>query len=349
MNCYEPCVVNIFLFILDFYNLCHSSSLFSFRYLSHQCPNEGGYIHFDGCPVDTDRDGVKDCVSDQASPNAYVWPLIPTACHSTVVPNSVDDSCCTIERDFCPGDTPRGATVVTGLPTDVLALEYAEIYQKANEDIQTGCSYDSDTDGVDDGVDVCPGTTPFEIDLAATRPEKVKIDDNGCPYLTPFMWDTTFVDVTTTESNGANPSVELLFTVDADLINVLEARQYIIDNDIDANEMLDVRVMDSTCQNTFDDETDSGDKLLPISVTMDSKGSFTGQIPYDSSPFTFTLNLNPDDIVGSPIWTIEPPFDVGSIDFCLSVAILSDTQGENMFAVPHFRWRCCVWWKIYHV
>lgn len=152
------------------------------------------------------------------------------------------------------------------------------------------------------------------------------IDDNGCPFLTPFMWDATFIDVTTTESNGANPSVELLFTVDADLINVLEARQYIITNDIDTNEMLKVRVMDSTCQNTFDDETDTGDKLLPISVAMDSTGAFTGQTPFDSYPFTFTLDLNPDGIVGSPIWTIDQPYDVGSIDFCLSVAILSDTQ-----------------------
>ena len=292
-----------------------------------QCPNEGGRIHPDGCPIDTDRDGVKDCVSDQASSESYVWPLSPTACHSASV--SIDDSCCTIEQDHCPTDTPRGATVFTGLPTDEFTLLYDAVYNKADETIKTGCSYDSDTDGVDDGVDICPGTTPFEIDLAATRPEKVTIDDNGCPFLTPFMWDATFIDVTTTESNGASPSVELLFTVNADLINVLEARQYIITNNVDTNEMLKVRVMDSTCQNTFDDETGTGDKLLPVSVAMDSTGSFTGQTPFDSSPFTFTLDLNPDVVVGSPIWTIDSPYDVGSIDFCLSVSILSDTQGTQ--------------------
>ena len=244
-------------------------------------------------------------------------------------PETVADACCTVEFDNC-NDTPRGATVFTGTPTDEFILQYDPMYNMVDKIIKPGCSYDSDTDGVDDGVDICPGTTPFEIDLANNRPEKVTIDDNGCPFLTPFMWDATFIDVTTTESNGANPSVELLFTVDADLINVLEARQYIITNDIDTNEMLKVRVMDSTCQNTFDDETDTGDKLLPISVAMDSTGAFTGQTPFDSYPFTFTLDLNPDGIVGSPIWTIDQPYDVGSIDFCLSVAILSDTQGETM-------------------
>ena len=270
---------------------------------------------------------MKDCVSDQASPDAYVWSLSPTACHSTSV--SVENSCCTIEQDHCPTDTPRGATVYAN--QDDYALFHPDLFGASGSISPTplpGCPFDSDGDNVFDGVDVCPDTTQFEILLANNRPEKVTIDDNGCPFLTPFMWDATFIDVTTTESNGANPSVELLFTVNADLFNVLEARQYIITNDINTNEMLEVRVMDSTCQNTFDDVADTGDKLLPISVAMDSTGNFKGQTPFDSYPFTFTLDLNPDGIVGSPIWTIDQPYDVGSIDFCLSVAILSDTQGE---------------------
>ena len=227
-------------------------------------------------------------------------------------------TCCTVERDFCT-DTPRGATVFTGIPTDTFTLQYDAKYQKADETIQTGCSYDSDTDGVDDGVDQCPGTTPTEIALNGS---KLTIDMKGCPILSAKMWESTVVDVTTSNSNSANPLIELLFSVDAGLPQVLTARQY------ETSQMIQVQIIDPTCQNKFDDVTATGDEVLPLTVNMNNKGSFTGQIPFDSIPISVDVDLNPDNYVGSPVWTTSAPYDVGTIDFCLNFAILSDTLGE---------------------
>ena len=198
-------------------------------------------------------------------------------------------TCCTVERDFCT-NTPRGATVFTGIPTDTFTLQYDAKYQKADETIQTGCSYDSDTDGVDQ----CPGTTPTEIALNSS---KLTIDMKGCPILSAKMWESTVVDVTTSNSNSANPLIELLFSVDAGLPQVLTARQY------ETSQMIQVQIMDPTCQNKFDDVTATGDEVLPLTVNMNNKGSFTGQIPFDSIPISVDVDLNPDNYVGSPVWT----------------------------------------------
>lgn len=249
-----------------------------------QCVNEGGLIGPDGCPLDSDRDGVSDCIS--ADPNSD--------CHSQT---SLPDASCCSEKDVC-SVTPRGATVNA-----------------------TGCPSDGDNDNVVNGIDACPYTAQTEVDLAGTDPSKMTIDMKGCAILTATMWEPIFVDATTVEANGANPGIELLFTVDADLPQVLASRQYDI-----ATEMIQVRIMDENCQNTFDDQTINVDKLLPLTVTVnDETPAFTGQIPYGSLPITVDIDLNPDGVVGSPIWSSSPPFDVGNIAFCLSFALLSDT------------------------
>jgi hypothetical protein len=270
-----------------------------------QCPTEGGYIGRDGCPIDSDNDGVKDCISTQA-PASYTWPFQSTACHSTSA--KPDAACCTVEQDMC-ADTVRGAKV------------YAEQYtnEKLDAPVDPGCPFDTDKDGVVDGVDLCPYTTDVEIALAASTPNKVSIDDKGCATMSAPMWESTFVDVTT-GSEGANPKVEMLFTVDALLPQLATTRGYNV-----ANELVAVQVMDASCTNVFDE---SNDELLPATITVNDAGLFTGQTPTGSIPITIDVNLNPDNVVGSEVWTTEPPFDVGSIDFCLGFAVLSDTKSE---------------------
>ena len=271
-----------------------------------QCPAEGGYIGRDGCPIDSDNDGVKDCISNEA-PASYTWPFQPTTCHSTEA--KPDAACCTFEQDMC-ADTVRGATVY--------AIEYT--HPKLGAPVDPGCSFDLDKDGVVDGVDLCPYTTELEIALAKSDPKKVSIDEKGCATMSAPMWESTFVDVTT-GSEGANPKVELLFTVDALLPQIATSRKYDV-----ANELVAVQVMDASCTNTFDDETDADDKLLPVTIAVNDKGLFTGQTPTGSIPITIDLNLNPDNVVGSEVWTTKALYDVGSIDFCLGFAVLSDTK-----------------------
>ena len=268
----------------------------------HQCPDEGGFITPSGCPRDSDNDGVSDCISISTVSD----------CHSTTAVPTDIGSCCTVERDNC-NDTPRGATVYK------TAAEYLLFHSDLDPQPLPGCSFDSDGDNVDDGIDQCPGTTPTEI---ALDDSKLTIDMKGCPILSAKMWESTVVDVTTSNSNSANPLIELLFSVDADLPQVLTARQY------QTSQMIQVQIMDPTCQNKFDDVTTTGDEVLPLTVNMNSKGSFTGQIPFDSIPISVDVQLNPDNFVGSPVWTTSAPYEVGTIDFCLNFAILSDTLGE---------------------
>ena len=202
------------------------------------------------------------------------------------------------------------------------AAEYLLFHSDLNPQPLPGCSFDSDGDSVDDGVDQCPGTTSTEIALAGSYPSKLTIDMKGCPILSAKMWESTVVDVTTSNSNSANPLIELLFSVDAGLPQVLTARQY------ETSQMVQVQIMDPTCQNKFDDVTATGDEVLPLTVNMNEKGSFTGQIPFDSIPISVDVQLNPDNYVGSPVWATSALYDVGTVDFCLNFAILSDTLGE---------------------
>ena len=184
----------------------------------------------------------------------------------------------------------------------------------------TGCPSDADGDGVWDGIDMCPYTTQDEVALANSDPSKMTIDMKGCAIMSESMWDVTFADVTTVEANGADPGIELMFAVDANLPLILASRQYNV-----ATEMVEVRIMDGSCTNTFDDQTLDVAKILPLTVTLNNTNpAFTGQIPLGSLPITVDVDVNPDNTVGSPIWKMEPPYEQGLIDFCLSFAILSD-------------------------
>ena len=257
------------------------------------CPTEGGFIDVVGCPVDSDKDGVKDCVST----------IEKQSCHSiTSLPES---SCCDVERDEC-NDTPLGATVDS-----------------------KGCAADADKDGIKDGIDLCQDTTDVEIALAKSSPAKMTIDMKGCPILAPEMWEARFVDISTDQSSGDTDStIKFLYTVDADLPKVLEARNYDL-----AKDMLRVRLMDSTCQMYYDagdgeTDTQSASEILPIQVNVNSTGDYGGTLPADTTPISITLDVSPENIVGSPIWSTEPPYDVGSLNFCVSVEFLAENKGE---------------------
>ena len=255
------------------------------------CPTEGGFIDGVGCPIDSDKDGVRDCVST----------LAKESCHSTT--NLPDSNCCDVELDKC-NDTLLGATV--------------------NE---SGCSSDTDKDGIKDGIDLCSDTTAVEIALANSSPTKMTIDMKGCPILAPEMWEARFIDISTAQGSGETDStIKYLYTVDADLPKVLEARNYDL-----AKDMLRVRLMDSTCQMYYDAgdaEAQTAVENLPIQIDIGSKGDYDGTLPADTTPISITLDVSPENIVESPFWFSEAPYDAGSIDFCLSIELLAENRGK---------------------
>ena len=175
---------------------------------------------------------------------------------------------------------------------------------------------------VADGIDLCPNTTQAEISLSNSSAGKINIDDKGCATLSATTWQPTFIGVTTAENGDkGNSDVQLLFTVDSDLPTILKARQYDLDT-----EMIQLRAMDASCQNYYDD--DEFTSLLSFNSTINDTGSFETTIPDQYTPILIHLDLDPDKLVGSPIWMIEPPYDSATVSFCLSIAMLSDEKGK---------------------
>ena len=324
----------------------------------------GGYINEDGCPIDSDGDGVSDCASDVGGDNSVLtssavfptWPftlghISSDTCHSTTVePTSTDDAatnCCNVEYDNCEG-TPKFVDVTNAYtPSDSTSpVETSETGM--------GCSVDTDGDGVDDGRDRCPYSTSFEV-ANVDSSDLLAIDSFGCIVTLPAAWDINFVDITTnttaddglTDADGdANPDLEILFTTPKLLWDVLESRGVTtppyLDNYVsgEVDELVKVSIFDYACTKKFDDSTtltSPTTRLLPT-TTIRGVGKFPEEllagdndagdknIPEGSQPFYVDVELNPDSLVGSEIWKIEPPFDEASIEFCIRVDLLSDNE-----------------------
>lgn len=127
-------------------------------------------VDADGCPTDSDRDGVCD--------GCDRCPDTPAGC-------VVDENGCPVDsdkdgvcdgRDKCP-DTPLGCIVdENGCPKDSDKDGVCDGLDKCPNTPpgcavdENGCPVDSDKDGVPDCLDKCPDT-----------PEVAKVDKNGCP------------------------------------------------------------------------------------------------------------------------------------------------------------------------
>lgn len=298
-----------------------------------QCPNEGGHIRqTDGCPYDTDLDGIKDCVSDLAvNANPGGGPCVFDPLKATFTPE-----CCNIEADECYSDTPSGAAVSSSTYTNTLG-----------ETILPGCTSDTDMDGVVDGVDQCPDTTQAEIDLyrdAATR-KKVSIADvgetAGCVILDPQVWEAIFLDMvvgqtpTDISSTTPNPDIQLSFAIDGVLPSIQAARLNVNVDNLDSGDVTRVRILDRTCSKSFDDTTVQGDELIQTTITLYESGStraanslFTGQLPPGTVELTVDVGFDPDTIMGSPLWSLPYPFSTGRIEFCCRLELMSKDGGE---------------------
>ncbi|ESP62561.1 Outer membrane protein A precursor [Smithella sp. ME-1] len=127
-------------------------------------------VDADGCPTDSDKDGVCD--------GCDKCPDTPEGC-------VVDENGCPVDsdkdgvcdgRDKCP-DTPLGCVVdENGCPKDSDKDGVCDGLDKCPNTPpgcavdENGCPVDSDKDGVPDCLDKCPDT-----------PEVAKVDKNGCP------------------------------------------------------------------------------------------------------------------------------------------------------------------------
>jgi len=137
-----------------------------------KCPNtpHGARVDANGCPLDTDGDGVYDGL-DQCPDTPKGATVDAKGC-----PNDSDGDGVLDGLDQCP-DTPKGATVdVKGCPMDsdgdgVLdGIDQCPNTPKGAKVDAKGCPMDSDGDGVPDGIDQCPDT-----------PKGLKVDATGCP------------------------------------------------------------------------------------------------------------------------------------------------------------------------
>ena len=370
-----------------------------------QCPDHGGFIKEDGCPADTDRDGVSDCAGDvggsksviEASRTLETWPFTifsidgsnPTAyCHSTTVePDSTTQNpiasdaqantitnCCNLAYDNCV-DTPRFAEVITTFDPDKSPVT------GTTPGSGMGCSLDGDNDGVHDGRDRCPYSTSVEVNYSknlnadGTSPvdvsDLITIDSFGCVTPLPAAWEITLIGVTTSaeadddgiplnDADGdGNPDLQVLFSTPKLLWDVQASRgvalpptlaeinaaaaapgdnaaQAAIANTYDsgkANELLKVSVFDYSCTNKFDDSTTPTNpvsKLLPTAV-IKGIGNSPKNVTEGGQPFYVDVELNPDGVVGSPVWFIEAPFDEASIKFCLQVDVYNDMEESVNF------------------
>ena len=166
----------------------------------------------------------------------------------------------------------------------------------------------------------------------------------------------------------ANPDLEILFAVSKLLWDVQKSRGVALPPTLDdiksgdlvtdvnqygqhtynngtANEFFKATVFDYSCTKKFDDSTNPTSptsKLLPTAV-FSGVGMFPEEAttqenlcgdkncPGGSVPVTVDVELNPDNLVGSEVWKIEPPFDEASIEFCLRVDLYSDNEESFNF------------------
>ena len=146
-------------------------SFLLFKIHQKQCPDVGGYINEDGCPIDSDGDGVSDCASDVGGMNSVLvssrffptWPFTighltngaKNVCHNTTVePRSettAADNCCNVAYDNCEG-TPKFVDVTNAYtPSDSTSPV---------ETSETGMGCSVDTDGMESTTAVIAAPTP---------------------------------------------------------------------------------------------------------------------------------------------------------------------------------------------
>lgn len=247
---------------------------------------------------------TQDCISTISIAN----------CHSTTEITLIDDlqTCCNVQRDFCPDDTPVGATV----------YQEDTLITKSNgfeENVKSGCPFDTDLDGVFDGLDHCPDTSAGQLQMLQTK--KMFVDNQGCAVLSPQMWDADFVDESpsiSTKDDG-NPHLDLVFIVDANF--------YQYSTFLNHTDLVDIKIMESSCRWTVDDN------LLPGSVVMDEKGSYEGDLA-GFTPILIDFDIDADKLVGSELWAQES----ASVVFCLKFSVLShsDAEGSSFYSSIRF-------------
>lgn len=126
-------------------------------------------VNRDGCPYDTDNDGVADCFDK--CPGTPEGALVDEfGCVIDTDNDGIDDN-----KDECP-NTPEGVEVDSkGCPLDEDndgVPDYLDQCKGTPNGVivdTLGCPYDMDNDGVPDYLDQCPDT-----------PEGVAVNDNGC-------------------------------------------------------------------------------------------------------------------------------------------------------------------------
>jgi OOP family OmpA-OmpF porin len=130
----------------------------------------GAKVDANGCPMDTDGDGVFDGL-DKCPGSPKGAKVDATGCPTDADGDGVFDG-----LDKCP-DTPKGAKIdATGCPTDADGDGVFDGLDKCPDTPAgakvdaTGCPTDTDGDGVWDGLDKCPDT-----------PAGAKVDKDGCP------------------------------------------------------------------------------------------------------------------------------------------------------------------------
>ena len=142
-------------------------------------PQRGVAVDGNGCPLDTDKDGVPD-YRDKCSDTPKGAAVDENGCPLDTDKDGVPDY-----RDKC-SDTPKGVAVDgNGCPLDTDKDGVPDYRDKCPDtpkgvavDKATGCPLDSDGDGVVDARDQCPGT-----------PKSAKVDAKGCWAVKHILFD----------------------------------------------------------------------------------------------------------------------------------------------------------------
>ena len=319
--------------------LCRPSSIV-YQYFStseclffRQCRYQGGHVDAWGCPIDTDDDGIADCISD------LHYTL--SGCDFDPQSNTFNSTCCNIEWDRCFSDTPPGANSTSTLRAYVQNSTYEN---SLGQTIEPGCTSDEDEDGVVDGIDQCINTTTVEKELAAKADGKMTLyttgPNAGCAILNSSVWDSIFLDVVTNSSNIlADPGLEAVFAVDSTMVSAQSSR---IGAGFGAASIARFSVLDPSCTRKYDDVTQTGDELFTITMYLNdlSQSSFTGQIPESTVPLSAYIDFNPTLITQSPLWELEYPFSIGTVACCIRLELLSKDGGEILIAIFSSRLIC---------
>jgi hypothetical protein len=211
-----------------------------------KCPGtpKGVRVDSKGCPLDTDKDGVPDYIDE---------------CPGTPLGVKVDSRGCPLDtdgdgvpdyKDECPG-TPLGVKVDSrGCPLDTDGDGVPDTKDKCPgtplgvKVDSRGCPLDTDRDGVPDYKDECPGT-----------PKGVKVDSRGCPLDTDGDGVSDYKDECPGTPKGAKVDergcwviMDTLFDYDKD--EITPKHYYILNNVVSVlkrNPYMKIEIQGHTC------------------------------------------------------------------------------------------------------